>query len=397
MPKQGEQSTAIYLRLSRDDGIAGSESESISTQRHILLNYAHQHGLSVTAEFCDDGISGTRSDRAGLNALLSGIEEGWIGIVLVKDLSRLSRDYIRTGELIERWFPEHGARLIAVNDGIDTGEASAANDYSPIRAIMDDWYARDVSRKVRTAIYARQSAGLCTMANLPFGYQKAAGKVTVIPEKAETVRAIYKLYEACKSCCEIADLMNRTGVQAPGGGGHWNDVTVRRILTNPAYIGNLHLHTTRKTGYKCSRRVCLAESEAILYPVPPIITDSQYQNVQKLMQQRRHSDAQHHPLSGKLFCGVCGSRMQLSTGRFRCSGKPAGKCCKNPSLRCDLLHKQLIESLSVFFNSEDLAGLSRPIQKIIVGETLLRIILHCHIPNSADDSGSESKGNRLTV
>ena len=109
---------ALYLRLSRDDG--GTESESIASQRMLLMQYAKLHDITVTAEFSDDGVSGSRWDRSGFQEMLRAVEDGLIDLVLVKDLSRLSRDYIRTGELIERWFPAHRVRLIAVNDGLDT-------------------------------------------------------------------------------------------------------------------------------------------------------------------------------------------------------------------------------------------------------------------------------------
>lgn len=392
MSRHAAGSTALYLRLSRDDGVAGTESESIASQRQILMNFANMHGLSVVAEFCDDGISGTRSDRAGFKAMLSGIEEGWIQTVLVKDLSRLSRDYIRTGELIERWFPAHGARLIAVNDGIDTGVRSAANDYSPIRAVMDDWYARDISRKVRSAIYARQSAGFCTAARLPFGYFRKDGSAAVNEAKAAVVRRIYAQYNSGKSCCEIAKALGRDHIPAPGAGAHWNDVTVRRILTDSAYIGLLRLRTTRKTGYKCSKRERLAESEMILFPVPPILAPSEFRCAQIRIKQRGHAAPGRHPLSGKLICGICGRMMQVHTDRFRCTGRIAGHTCPNPSLRLDLLEHQLTHALHPYFCTDDYVLLSRTIQKITVYAAELHVQMHCRRPDSADDRINRANG-----
>ena len=180
-----EVRAALYMRLSRDDGQRLDESESITSQRLMLMQYAEHHGFPVIAAFSDDGQSGTQWYRSGLQDLLRTIEDGLVNTVLVKDLSRLSRDYLRTGVLLEHWFPAHGVRLIAVNDGVDTAHPSAGNDYSPIRAVMDDWYARDISRKVRAAIYARQDAGICTAASLPFGYYRTDGRIDKHPEASK--------------------------------------------------------------------------------------------------------------------------------------------------------------------------------------------------------------------
>ena len=174
---------ALYMRLSREESLQDAEPDSIVSQRLLLMQYAQMHGIKVVAEYADSGVSGTKWERCGLQELLRMIEEGGINTVLVKDLSRLSRDYLQTGTLLESWFPMHGVRLIAVNDGVDTGAHSSANDYSPIRAVMDDWYARDISRKVRAAIYARQTAGICTAASLPYGYIRCGGEISAEPEK----------------------------------------------------------------------------------------------------------------------------------------------------------------------------------------------------------------------
>ena len=169
---------AIYLRLSREDR-RGAESESIANQRSLLLQYAQAHHISVAYEFADDGITGTSQNRKSLQKMYRAIEDGLIGTVLVKDLSRLSRNYIHTGKLVEEWFPQNGVRLISVDDGVDTGMISPSNDIFAIRAVMDDWYARDISRKVRAALYAKQHAGFCTSASLPFGYYRNNQQIIV--------------------------------------------------------------------------------------------------------------------------------------------------------------------------------------------------------------------------
>ena len=345
------------------------------------MQYAEQHGLSVAAEFTDDGVSGTRHDRAGLQSLMSAIGEGGIRTVLVKDLSRLGRDYIHTGELLERWFPAHGVRLISVNDGIDTAAQSGSNDFSAIRAVMDDWYARDISRKVRTAIYARQRAGYCTAAHLPYGYIRLRGDVCVDPARADYVQQIFACYmreQNCRTCAKKMDLIH---APLPGKGAFWNDTSVRRILQNTAYIGALRLHTTQKAGYKCAKKRMLPAESAIYFPVPAIVSAAVFRHVQEILQQHAHRKAVRDPYSAKLICGLCGCRMILSDNRFLCSKKKRGSLCANPSLRVDLLHNLLEQALKSAFGTESAGRAARAVRQITVFPETLRVQMHCKSPD----------------
>ena len=159
----------LYLRLSRDDDNPG-ESESIQNQRSLLKAYAEQEGFSVVGEYVDDGWSGTSFDRPRFQAMLRDMEQHRFEVVLVKDLSRLGRDYIQTGRYLELVFPEHGVRLIAVGDGIDT--ARADTDLAPFRNVINEMYARDTSRKIRGALHAKMQAGKFIGNFAPYGYQK---------------------------------------------------------------------------------------------------------------------------------------------------------------------------------------------------------------------------------
>lgn len=343
-------SAALYLRLSRDDG--SPESESIVSQRLQLTQYAQQHHFPITAVYADDGISGSRWDRAGLQEMLHAIEDGCIDLVLVKDLSRLSRDYIRTGELLERWFPAHNTRLIAVDDHVDTALCSPTNDFSAIRAVMDDWYARDISQKVRAAIYARQKAGCCTAATLPFGYRRAADRSVVIDEaRAVIVREIFARYLTGESCCAIARALTENRIPAPKSGETaWHDATVGRILRNPAYAGRLRLHVTRTHSYKYRRKQYLPEQEMCFCTVPAIIPQAQFDAVQRRLQNNGHAKPPAAWLSGKVYCGECGARMQLSrqNGRQRllCGCRKRGGCCQNPSMDAAALVQAILRSLA---------------------------------------------------
>ncbi len=334
---------ALYLRLSREDGDT-SLSESIRSQKLYLMEYARKHGFHISAIFVDDGISGTRWERPAFQEMLHAVSAGKIDIILVKDLSRLSRDYIRTGELLERWFPEHGVRLIAVSDGVDTGRFLAANDFSPMRAVMDDWYARDISKKVRAAIYARQRNGYCTTASLPYGYRKEDGRIEVDESAAEIVCSIYQMYLEGESCCAIAKTLTSAGAISPNQRETWNDVTVRRILRNPAYRGEMQLHTTEKIGYKSGKRRLCSETEHISYAVPPIVTQHIYMEVSKRMDSNRKKTHPKHWMSGCVFCKECGARMILSENkRFICGGRRRQNGCLNPAMPLLKLEQMLID------------------------------------------------------
>ena len=163
---------AFYIRLSKEDEGEGP-SESVQNQEALLRTYAAQHGLTVCGAYVDDGWSGTNFDRPGFQRLLRDIEAGAVDLVLTKDLSRLGRDYILTGHYLERYFPEHGVRYISLLDGIDTGADVAANEITPFRAILNDLYAKDISKKVRTALLEKRKQGQFIGAKAPYGYEKS--------------------------------------------------------------------------------------------------------------------------------------------------------------------------------------------------------------------------------
>ena len=324
---------AIYLRLSREERHQ-NESESITNQRLLLLQYASAHAISVAYEFADDGVTGTTQNRKGLQGLYQAIEDGLIDTVLVKDLSRLSRNYIQTGELIEEWFPAHGVRLISVDDGIDTRAQSPSNDIFAIRAVMDDWYARDISRKVRAAIYAKQHAGFCTSPRLPFGYQKKNGSIEIYEAHANIVRQIFDASEQGMSYCKIARELNHSQISEKAV--NWNDTTIRRILRNTTYTGKMLLHITEKASYKSSRRIRIPAEQNVILPVPRIISDQQFENVQRMNAARAKTVCPKHWLSGRVFCAVCGANIHVSgaesDGRLICSNKKRFHTCTAPSM-----------------------------------------------------------------
>lgn len=392
MTKKG----AIYLRLSRDDNI-GTESESITSQRLFLLQYAEKNRIEIAYEFTDDGLSGTNWQRQALQQLLKAIESGQIDTVLVKDLSRLSRDYIRTGELLEKWFPEHGVRLIAVNDGVDTGRQSASNDFFPIRAVMDDWYARDISRKVRAAIYARQKAGICTAANLPYGYVRSGNDIQICSPQAEVVQRIYHEYANGASCCTIASALNSDCI--PTIRSHtsgWSDATIRRILCNPAYIGRLILHKTEKTSYKSTKKQYLPATENIVYPVPVVIPEPLFWQVQRRMKSAAHKPQPKDFLSGAATCALCGSRMYCTgsgtAARLICSTRKHQQCCQNPSIRRDTLIALMQSALNADGIAANFALLPSLIEHISISKEAVLLHVKYRNPHIQTPPDSQSVG-----
>lgn len=375
---------AIYMRLSREDGNGNAESASISSQRIQLLQYAKNHGIPIRYQFADDGISGTTMNRDAFRQMLAMIESGEIGILLVKDLSRLSRDYIRTGELLEYWFPAHGVRFISVDDGIDTKKNSASSDFFPIRAVMDDWYARDISRKVRAAIYARQAAGFCTAASLPFGYCRMNGNIVINEKQAETVRDIFRSYLTGAGFRQIAALLCNPGSVLFSAERRWSDVSVRRILTNTAYIGKLRLHITQKLSYKAETRV-LTECP-VIYPVPPIIRQKVFYAVLKQIESRSHSAYETHWLSGKIDCGCCGARMHI-TGkgpqcRIICGMRKRSGSCRNPSLSMTILLRTVSERLCADGVPDSDALRRSLIGRIIISADTITVHVRCRRPQA---------------
>lgn len=287
-----QMGTALYLRLSREDGERQIESQSIANQRAYLLRYAQEHGFTVTGIFVDDGWSGTSFERPAFQRMVQEIEAGRIGTVITKDLSRLGRDYIQTGHFLERYFPEHGVRYIAVNDRIDTGEQEG-NDLAPFLSVVNDMYARDISKKVRAALSIRKETGQFIGSVPPFGYRKdpqQRGKLRIDAQTAPVVRLIYRAYLRTGQITQVVRALNARQIPPPSKkkkepSAGWNDVTVRRILSNPTYAGHLTQNRTRKISHKVGKKVSLPPEEWVTVPDThaPIIPQDMFDQVQDML------------------------------------------------------------------------------------------------------------------
>ena len=257
----------IYLRLSREDEKLG-ESESISNQRDLLLNYIRDNNLLLVDEYVDDGVSGTTFDRAGFNRMIKDCEAKKINMIITKDTSRLGRDHIEFGFYVERYFPEHNIRYVAVNDGIDTESSSSANDMLVFKSAFNDMYVKDISNKIRSSLYTKKRNGQFVGAYAPYGYMKDPEdkhKLLINEEEARIVKRIFKMFASGSSLNDICDILTHEQIKTPSISknmklgqnnvhyGVWSTRTISDILKCPTYIGNLTQCKQKKVNYKSKR------------------------------------------------------------------------------------------------------------------------------------------------
>lgn len=280
MEKKSKLQGAFYLRLSKDDDNQ-IESSSISNQRKLLQEYALKAGFNIVAEFCDDGVSGTTFDRPGFNQLIQAIEDGWINLVLVKDLSRLGRDYIQTGQYTEIYFPSKNVRFIAVNDEVDSDQPF--NDLAPFRNVVNEMVARDTSRKIRSSFQTKMKEGAFIGNFAPYGYQKdSLNKNHLVPdtEAALVVHRIFEMAAFGTSSASIAKYLNEQRINSPAvyrcqkyphlnvanytQRKQWSASTIRKILKNPVYLGHNAQGKSVKNSFKSNHIQTKPQAEWII-------------------------------------------------------------------------------------------------------------------------------------
>ncbi|GBG55142.1 resolvase [Sporomusaceae bacterium FL31] len=325
----------IYLRLSREDEGTACESESISNQKDYLLPHVIDQGWNLVDIFIDDGYTGTNFNRPGFQRLLKAIEEGKINLVIVKDLSRLGRDYIETGHYLERYFPQNNVRFIALNDGIDTFQyGNSNNDMSPFKSVMNDFYARDISKKVRTSMNSKRRSGKFIGAFAPYGYLKSPqdkNQLVIDPETAPIVKRIFEMYVNGSGYAHIAANLNDLGILCPSlykaqktnfkpnpKARLWAAETIKWLLINPTYAGNLTQNKYTTISYKVKKlRIIPRESWLTIEDThEPIVTKETFKLAQQLMATKtvgyNNDPKVKHLLGGLLYCADCGSRMTFT-------------------------------------------------------------------------------------
>ena len=370
---RNEKITPLYERLSRDDELQG-ESNSISNQRKILQKAAKDKGYTDTVFFVDDGITGTTMKRPGFQKMLTAIEAGYISAVFVKDLSRLGRNYIEVGKLTEEFFPLHDIRLVAVSDGVDSDEGE--DDFTPFKNIMNEYYAKDISKKRRIVNKMKGNAGV-PLSPPPYGYIKNPDDPrfwVVEPEAAEVVRRIYCMALEGYGLAEIAARLAADGVVNPtyywrsrgtsrGGSKStveptkWGHTTVKKILTLQEYCGDVINFKSYSKSYKMKKRIeNPEENRAIFLNVHEAIIDRQtWEKVQALQKgtRRKKPTVTQEPsvFSGLLKCPECGGNLNFHFNQnnhdikfFSCQNHNSGyrKCSKTHYIRLDFLEQVVL-------------------------------------------------------
>ena len=364
---------ALYCRLSRDDNM-DSESNSIQNQRKILQKAAKDKGYTDTVFFVDDGITGTTMKRPGFQKMLTAIEAGYISAVFVKDLSRLGRNYIEVGKLTEEFFPLHDIRLVAVSDGVDSDEGE--DDFTPFKNIMNEYYAKDISKKRRIVNKMKGNAGV-PLSPPPYGYIKNPDDPrfwVVEPEAAEVVRRIYHMALDGYGLAETAAQLAADGVVNPtyywrsrgtsrGGSKStveptkWGHTTVKKILTLQEYCGDVINFKSYSKSYKMKKRIeNPEENRAIFLNVHEAIIDRQtWEKVQALQKgtRRKKPTVTQEPsvFSGLLKCPECGGNLNFHFNQnnhdikfFSCQNHNSGyrKCSKTHYIRLDFLEQVVL-------------------------------------------------------
>ena len=344
--------TALYERLSRDDELAG-DSNSIINQKKMLEDYARQNGFKNPIHFTDDGWSGSGFDRPGWKQMIAGIEGGSIGTVIVKDMSRIGRDYLQVGFYTEVMFRQKGVRFIAISNGVDS-QNRETSEFAPFLNIMNEWYIRDCSRKITTVLHARGMEGKHTTNHAIYGYRKDPEDKNhwlIDEEAALVVRRIFRLTIEGNGPYQIARILTEEKVERPsyylaqrGMGNHlsdynaaepyaWRGTTVGAILSKPEYMGHTVNFRTYKESYKDKRPKKAQKDDWVIFEnTPEPIVDAETWNmVQKLRKTVRRTDTldEANPLTGLMYCADCGAKMYNHRGSGGWArdwhGKPNGK------------------------------------------------------------------------
>lgn len=370
--KDRDQACAIYLRISREDkGL--DESYSITNQRKLLMHVAKEKGFTNIIEYLDDGITGTDRDRKDFVKMLAELEKGYIGAVIVKDLSRLARDHIRADTLIEEFFPEYDIRLIAVSEGLDT--INGEDEFVPFRNLMNEWYARDISKKRRLTNTVKVNSGI-PLSLPPYGYRKDPDNPTrwlIDEEAALVVRKIYEMWLSGIGTEQIARSLEEEMILRPmhywkskgldRGGKYdhespykWKASTIIKMLSQQEYCGDVINFKTYSKSFKLKRRLVTSEENRVVFKDnhEPIIERSMWEKIQAKRgksRKRKANDDEKNMFSGIVVCADCGHNLWFHFNQknhdiqyFNCSNYKGnrGTCETTHHIRVDFLEKVVL-------------------------------------------------------
>lgn len=372
--------TALYCRLSRDDDLQG-DSNSIRNQKAILQKYAEENGFPNHQYFVDDGYSGTNFERPEWKRLMSLAEQKQIGAIIVKDMSRLGRDYIRVGYYTEEVFPALDIRFIAINNGVDS-ESQLDSDFTPFLNIINEWYAKDTSKKIRAVFKAKGQSGKPLSVNPPYGYIKSTenkDRWIIDEDAAGVVREAYRLCIEGYGPTQIANeftrrkIMNPTAHAKALGIGKpdkriysddytWNTGTIARILSRQEYLGCVVNFKTHRKSYKIKKQIWNDPSEWVVFEDihEAIIDRETFDEVQRIRSSKRRirKPNEKSMLSGILYCADCGKRMYRikSAGwtndqaYFVCSTNRKARGCSSHHIKCNEVEAVLLDRIQAVFS-----------------------------------------------
>ena len=374
--------TALYERLSRDDDLTG-ESNSITNQKKYLEDYARRNGFENIRHFTDDGFSGVNFNRPGFQSLIKEVEAGNVETLIVKDMSRLGRNYLQVGFYTEVLFPQKNVRFLAINNSIDSNNASD-NDFAPFLNIMNEWYAKDTSNKIKAIFDARMKDGKRCSGSIPYGYNRLpSDKQTLVvdPVASEVVKHIFLLANEGKSPRAIAEQLTEEKVLIPAAYAKeyhpeqyngikfsdpylWGVSTVRTILERQEYLGHTVLRKSVSTNFKLHKRKTTDEAEQYVFPNTheAIISQELWDSVLKRRSRVNRASAwgsHNNRLSGYLYCADCGRRMTLQTHysktdrsvqySYRCGGYASRvNGCTSHSISTDNVEALILSSVKRF-------------------------------------------------
>ena len=398
----------IYIRLSQEDKDKDkkyeSDSESVINQRELLTNYVKNNNFNLIGEYVDDGYSGTDFERPGFQKLIEDIEEKKINCVIVKDLSRLGRDHIKTGYYMETYFPEKNVRFISILESYDSFKNQASNDSSTFIIACNDYYSKQNSIKIRNVLNEKRKSGKF-VGSLPcFGYMrdpKDKGHLIPNPETAPIVKQIFEWRADGIGPTEIANRLNKAHVVTPSGykktnyssrlidRDNWNISTVKKILLNRIYTGDMVQHTQTKVNYKSKKKITLDQSMWIVVENTheALIDKDTFDYVNNLRKRNTRNyeiktDREKRLLEGKLFCKECGNRLTVlyrkkqdywSVNCNRYSRDPVRGRCYSHFYPYNYLEEQVLEqfnkSVSKLIEELDLKQLNDEVVKNVYKET----------------------------
>ena len=370
-----QKKTALYCRLSQDDGLDG-DSNSIQNQKSILQRFAEDHHFPNPCFYVDDGFSGGNFQRPAFQQMIADMENGKIGIIVTKDLSRLGRNQLHTGLYIEERFPMFGVRYIAINDNVDT-ENAESNDLMPFKNLFNEWFIRDTSRKIRAVQKAKAERGERLGTRAPYGYVKdlETKKLNIDEEAAAVVKRIFALCAAGNGPSRIATILTKEKVYCPSyytyqkyslthsalditKPYHWSDSAVANLLENEIYLGNTVNYRFSTRSYKDKRKIEHPREECLVFENthPAIISKEVWDIVQRVRKNKRRRTKmnEQNKYSGLVVCADCGKTMALHRAHtmsadynhFTCrTYKKDGDACTAHYIRECILDEIVLEDL----------------------------------------------------